>query len=183
MPMKAHIKEIAMFLGMQNDLIAFVSETKEEIENLTYLPFTEIVETTDDYAFENGQYIKKDEDYLINKIFEAKSLKLTENIKKAKQTIENGYVVFKNAEFETNAQTVGDLTATMLMLEATHGESVEWLSKDDKIVELTIEDFGTLGFLIAQYKNTVWNDKYLNYKNLIEQSKTLEEINSIEINY
>ena len=38
-------------------------------------------------------------------------------------------------------QAQQDLNATYL-----------WLSKDDQVVALTVEDFGTLGGLIAEYK-------------------------------
>ena len=95
----------------------------------------------------------------------------------------NGYVTYKEAQFETNAQTVGDLTATMLMIQAGGVDSYTWLSKDDKAVELTVEDFVTLGNLIAQYKNKVWNEKYLEYKTAIENAQTIEELNEIELDY
>lgn len=112
-----------------------------------------------------------------------KIAKQTENTKKAKQAVENGYVTFKGAQFETNAQTVGDLTASMLLVQQAGLESYSWLTKDDKIVELTLEDFGELGGLIAQYKAGVWNEKYLNFKEQIENAKTIEEVNNIELNY
>ena len=112
-----------------------------------------------------------------------KIAKQTENTEKAKQAVENGYVTFKGAQFETNAQTVGDLTASMLLVQQAGLESYSWLTKDDKVVELTLEDFGELGGLIAQYKAGVWNEKYLNFKEQIENAKTIEEINNIELNY
>ena len=88
-----------------------------------------------------------------------KSDKQKENTALAKNAVENGYVDFKGAQFETNAQTVGDLTASMLLVQQEGLESYSWLTKDDKVVKLTLEDFGTLGGLIAQYKAGVWNEK------------------------
>lgn len=114
---------------------------------------------------------------------QAKENKNEENTAKAKEAIENGYVVYKDAEFETNAQTVGDLTATMLLMQATGMETYIWLSRDDKVVELSLEDFGTLGGLIAQYKNNVWSNKYLDFKQQIALAETLEEVNAIVIDY
>ena len=112
-----------------------------------------------------------------------KSLKSLENAQKAKLAVENGYVEFKNAQFETNAQTVGDLTATMLLMSQTGAQTYDWLSRDDKVVELSLEDFGTLGSLIANYKNAVWNVKYLAFKNAINKAKTLKAIEKIVIDY
>ena len=111
--------------------------------------------------------------------------KQAENTTKAKNAVENGYVTFKDAQFETNAQTVGDLTATMLMLQAQQDPNAiyMWLSKDDQVVELTIEDFGTLGGLIAENKNTIWQEKYITYKTQIEQAQTVDEVNNINLDY
>ena len=124
---------------------------------------------------------KSDEEILEHARFE----KQAENTTKAKQAIEDGYVTFKDAQFETNAQTVGDLTATMLMLQAQQDPSAiyMWLSKDDKVVELTLEDFGTLGGLIAEYKNTIWQEKYIAYKTQIEQAQTVDAVNNINLDY
>ena len=122
-------------------------------------------------------------EYIAEVFNQKKQEKHIENTQKAKQAVENGYVTFKNAQFETNAQTVGDLTATMLMLQASGIETYSWLSKDDKVVELTVEDFSTLGGLIAEFKNAVWNEKYIAFKNQIEQAKTLTELEEIEIEY
>ena len=112
-----------------------------------------------------------------------KSAKQAENTTKAKQAVENGHVVFKDAEFETNAQTVGDLTATMLLMQAGGVESYLWLSKDDQAVALTVEDFGTLGGLIADYKSTIWQEKYITYKAQIEQAQTVDAVNAIDLDY
>lgn len=193
---------------------------------------------------------------------EEKNKKHEENTRLAKLAVENGHVVFKGAEFETNAQTVGDLTATMLLMQAqqtlkqiqsdtTNGAAVSsssanisetddlpeqaqqavilsdsevsntddvtqdssatpqnddlispqnedstspqnadvgeltylWLSKDDKVVGLTLEDFGTLGALIADFKNSVWQEKYITYKVAIEQAETFESLADIELEY
>lgn len=117
------------------------------------------------------------------KLSEAKIIKQAENTRLAKLAVENGHVVFKGAEFETNAQTVGDLTATMLLMQAGGMETYLWLSKDDQPISLSIEDFGTLGELIAEFKNTIWQEKYLAYKTQIEQAETIVAVENIVIEY
>ncbi len=179
-------------------------------------------------------------------LLEEKNKKHEENTRLAKLAVENGHVIFKDAKFETNAQTVGDLTATMLLMQAqqtlkqVQGDTINgatvstssanisetddlseqvqqavvqdndevsntddvaqdssttsqndageeltylWLSKDDKVVGLTLEDFGTLGSLIADFKNSVWQEKYITYKVAIEQAETLESLADIELEY
>lgn len=135
-----------------------------------------IIEETDEVIEAWGQ---TSEELLADK----KAAKQQENTEKAKQAVENGHVVFKNAEFETNAQTVGDLTATMLLMQAGGVESYLWLSKDDQTVALTVEDFGTLGGLIAEYKNNIWQEKYITYKAQIEQAQTVDAVNAIVLDY
>lgn len=156
-----------------------------EAENLINVEITEeVYNNLDRYIWD-----KKKKELIINpyydaeQLLQAKTYKNFENTMKAKACIENGYVEYKNAQFETNAQTVSDLTATMLIMQASGIESYEWLSKDDKVVELTLTDFGILGGLIAGYKAHVWNDEYIGYKIQIENAQTLEELEAIEIIY
>lgn len=168
-----------MFIAKYNNSIVTIAETKEELDNkLELMNYDTIEETEENYVSINGAYLLESEALGI-----IKSDKQKENTALAKNAVENGYVEFKGAQFETNAQTVGDLTASMLLVQQAGLESYSWLTKDDKVVELTLEDFGTLGGLIAQYKASVWNEKYLNYKEQIETAKTIEEINNIELNY
>lgn len=159
--------------------------TDSEILELPNITVFEYSSNKEKYKIINGILtdISVSEEYKTRKLLELKKEKHTENTTKAKQAVENGHVLFKNAEFETNAQTVGDLTATMLLMQAGGVETYSWLSKDDKVVELTLEDFGTLGGLIAEYKNTIWQEKYINFKTRIEQADTLSELEEIEIEY
>lgn len=107
----------------------------------------------------------------------------TENTIKAKQAVEQGYVEFNDAKFETNSQTVSDLTSAMLIMKESEMSVYPWLSMDDKYIELTLEDFGTLGSLIAGFKAQVWNTKYIGYKTQIALAQTIEELKAIEIEY
>ena len=168
-----------MFIAKNNDLIILAKETRSELEKaLEFMVFTEIIETEEKYVLVDGKYVVENEALIL-----AKEQKQKENTALAKNAVENGYVDFKGAQFETNAQTVGDLTASMLLVQQAGLESYSWLTKDDKVVELTLEDFGTLGGLIAQYKAGVWNEKYLNFKEQIENAETIEEVNNIELDY
>lgn len=168
-----------MYIVKYNDLIVTIAETKEELDNkLVLMNYDTIEETEENYVLINGKYVIENEALQL-----AKEQKQKENTALAKFAVENGYVDFKGAQFETNAQTVGDLTASMLLVQQAGLESYSWLTKDDKVVELTLEDFGTLGGLIAQYKAGVWNGKYLNNKTQIENAKTLAELEKVEIKY
>lgn len=144
--------------------------------------YTDYLENPLKYIW-NGKSVVLNPNYEQEQIQAKKDDLNNENTAKAKQAVENGYVEYKNAEFETNAQTVGDLTATMLLMQASGLESYQWLSKDDQVVELALNDFGILGGLIAGYKAHIWNDEYMGYKTQIEEAQTMEELNAIVIDY
>lgn len=168
-----------MFIAKFNDIIIQAENSLEELlEKLEKQCkfYTSIEETDIEYKQYNGKYLTQEE-----VLSDLKQSKLDENTNKAKQAIEDGYVIFKEAEFETNSQTVGDLTATMLMLDDE--DVYRWLSKDDKVIELNKLDFVELGKLIAGYKNSVWNNKYISYKEQIEQATTIDELEAIVIDY
>lgn len=124
-----------------------------------------------------------DPTYDARRLEEAKAAKHAENAACAKEAVEKGCVEFHGVYFETNAQTVGDLTATMLLLEASGQETYDWLSMDDQFITLTLPDFQEIGVRIAEYKQNVWAVKYVAYKRLIEESKTLDEVLDIVIQY
>ena len=160
-------------IGEQEDFIIVEKATGEDIQA-----------DKNRYKIVDGEIVKKSqEEYNAERLSNLRKEKEFENAQKAKQAVEQGYVEFKDAQFETNAQTVGDLTATMLLMQSTGLEVYSWLSRDDKVVELSVEDFGTLGSLIAGFKNTIWNDKYLTYKNAIAKAKTLTELKKVVIDY
>lgn len=135
------------------------------------------------YVVFNGNYTFCVLNEDVDTLNELKNKKQEENTLKAKLAVETGYIEYKDAQFETNAQTVGDLTATMLLMQASGMETYTWLSRDDKVVELSLEDFGILGGLIAQYKNEIWSGKYLTYKEQINLAETIQDVQSITIDY
>jgi hypothetical protein len=46
-----------MFLGYQNDKIAFIAETRDELENLPCVTLDKIEETDKTYFLHNGEYV------------------------------------------------------------------------------------------------------------------------------
>lgn len=46
-----------MFLGYQNDKIAFIADTKEELENMPCVALDKIEETDKEYFLHNGEYV------------------------------------------------------------------------------------------------------------------------------
>lgn len=175
-----------MFYIQQDNKIVLFDEDKQKLQNtIAFMPQyegLEIKEAQKGYVVYDFKLMTVEE---MNEqlLLEEKNKKHEENTRLAKLAVENGYVTFKGAEFETNAQTVGDLTATMLLMQSSGLETYMWLSKDDQVVALTVDDFGTLGGLIAEYKNTIWQEKYITYKTQIEQAQSVDAVNNINLDY
>lgn len=66
-----------MFLGYQNDKIAFIASTREELENMPCVILDKIEETDKTYFLHNGEYI-----------FE---ISYEQQLKEAKQARQNAY--------------------------------------------------------------------------------------------
>lgn len=154
-----------------------------------------ITTSFDDYTSDNPKYIIDDEkniiinsNFLENELIKAKQKKLLQNTQLAKSAVENGFIEYKDTQIETNTQTVSDLIASMLILQTStqnseNNLSYKWLSKDDKVINLSIDDFMVIGNLIAEFKNEIWNNKYIAYKKAIEEAVSVSEIDDIEIIY
>ena len=50
-------ERVEMFLGYQNDKIAFVADTREELENMPCVTLDKIEETDKTYFLHNGEYV------------------------------------------------------------------------------------------------------------------------------
>lgn len=48
-----------MFIGYQNNKIAFIADTREELENMPCISFAKIEETSDEYVLKDGKYMLK----------------------------------------------------------------------------------------------------------------------------
>jgi len=167
---------------MEKVVVEDVGDLEEGLILITEEEYRTIQEKPNYYIIVDNKLVKNP-NYEQEEFEKAKANKFLENNGKANEVIQNGYVVFKDAQFETNAQTCSDLTATMLMMQTSGIESYDWLSKDDKVVTLYLEEFCTLGGLIATYKNIVWNILYTRYKTQIENAQTLEEVVAIKLDY
>src|SRR5574344_2581382 len=93
----------------------------------------------DNEYLENGE-VKVNENYKKEQLEKAKEAKQEENLKKAKEYEQNGTVEYKNCLFEMSDSNRKNLSDTQEALTLQGLTSTKWNSKDDTLVELTIED-------------------------------------------
>lgn len=115
----------------------------------------------------------------------AKESKLSENDTKAEEHRYNQEFTVtiqgKECVFDTKEKTQNDLnTATNFCL-ATGGTYDNWVTNNGITLNLSLEDLSIIGteFKLKADIYSLWKD----YKQAIQQAKTIEEVEAIEINY
>ena len=143
-----------------------------------------IIYCLDDNEYLENCEVKVNENYKKEQLKKAKEAKQEENLKKAKEYEQTGTVEYKNCLFEMSDSNRKNLSDTQEALTLQGLTSTQWNSKDDTLVELTIEDIQFVRLnLILQTIQKIWIEDYPNYKSLIDKATTLEELNNIIINY
>ena len=141
---------------------------------------------TDKWDIVDGVFIDITDtpEYIAKHLAIAKETKYNEALTKAYNYQQNGVVEYKNCEFEMSDSNRKNLSDTEEALKLMGEESTEWLDKEDHLVELTVSDIQYIRLnLILDTIRQLWIVKYTNYKNLITEAKTVEEVEAIVIDY
>ena len=144
--------------------------------------YDDFVENPDKYIYQNDEIVLNP-NYEVQKLAKGKEDKKEENLNKANEAILNGYVTYKNCKFETNTDNQSNMTSTANLMQTQSIEKTQWLSKDNILIELTLEDFLNIGGLILSYKTNLWTNIYAGIEAQIESAQTIEEVNNIVITY
>lgn len=118
------------------------------------------------------------------KLQEAKDTKYNEALQKAYSFQQEGTVEYKNCVFEMSDSNRKNLSDTEEALKLMGEDSTVWNDKDDNLVTLTIEDiqYIRLNLILARIQK-LWIEQYPAYKAQVEGASTIEEVESIMIDY
>ena len=167
-----------MYLGYQNGKIKFYVEKplSPTIYNVDQWKYTE-----DRYILEDGEYVLYDEQ---KELAKAKQLKYTENDTKASEARYNQEFEITIQEqlcvFDTSEQTQRDLLTAFAV--CSTGETYDgWVTNNGVVLNLTLEDVALISQVFKEKSNVYgkWNE----YKTLIDEATTVEEVNAIVIVY
>ena len=162
-----------MFLGYQNNKIKYYSEV--ELDSALY-NLDKVEQTQDEYILVNDEYVLKTDD---KALYQARDNKIIENDIARDEALNQG-VTYKEVLFDSDTDQKVNLLAIVSSM--TDVETITWFGKDNQPLECTKEDLVNIGSLITQLHSTCWN-KNAQIKAQITQAQTIEEIESIEINY
>lgn len=125
------------------------------------------------------------------KLATAKQDKYNEALFKAKNYLDNGDAVYEFVlddeayhieATDSNISKTG-LKAIMLIQAQDPNLKDVWNTKEDINIYLNAEQFKEISLGLGAIQSQVWTVRFPYYLNLIEQAETLEEINSIYIDY
>jgi hypothetical protein len=120
------------------------------------------------------------EAYLAQKLAEIKQKKLEENRQKREEKLLGG-VTYKNVLFDSDIEQKVNLMFTLRAMKDT--DTIVWLGKDNEPLECTKTDLEEIGSLIAQLTAEIWSVLNPGYIKAIQEAKSVEEVEAIEINY
>ena len=124
--------------------------------------------------------ISQTPEYIAEELKKAKEVKLQENITKRDEYLLAG-VVYKDVLFDSDTDQKINLQFYIPNMNDT--DTVIWFGKDNQQLECTKEDLLAIGGLIGSLTNKVWSVQNPAYIEQINNAKTIEELNAININY
>ena len=119
-------------------------------------------------------------EYIAEQLAKAKADKLQENITKRDEYLLAG-VVYKDVLFDSDTDQKINLQFYIPNMNDT--DTVIWFGKDNQQLECTKEDLLAIGGLIGSLTVKVWSVQNPAYIEQINNAKTIEELNAININY
>ena len=169
-----------MYIGYQKDKIKFyVSQPFNE-------PTIEKWEETDqEYVLFGDEYVLKTSPELLES---AKEAKYQEANLKAFEYLESGNAVFEYAEGKSIEATDGNIAKLGLylvkfLMQQDYTSTIEWNTKENENVQLNAVQLGVITEGLGAIQSEVWTVKFPAYNTAIEQAETIEEVESIEIDY
>lgn len=130
-----------MFLGYQNDKIAFVADTKEELENMPCVTLDKIEETDKTYFLHNGEYVfelpeptKEEQQQARQEAYKAEVDPITCHIQRLGDEEQTAEIIAEIAEL------VEERKAKVAEIKARYPYPVEPVVEELVETETTIED-------------------------------------------
>jgi hypothetical protein len=110
---------------------------------------------------------------------EAKALKIQENDTARDEALISG-VVYKEVLFDSDTDQKANILGAVLQMSDT--STIEWFGMNNYSLACTKEDLLNIGGLITQLHSYCWTEN-ARIKNAINEAQTIEEVNSIVIDY
>ena len=166
-----------MFLGYQNDLLAFAANTYDELKNNS-MEFDKIEETTDTYTLINGKY------QLTLTPLDHLKTKKKEEINQARDKAEQGGFEYMGKAFDSDqisCQRISTAAQALQLMNLGEGSDIPvitWTCADNSTIDLTASDLAGLVIALMEHSNSC-HQKATELKEQVEKATTEEDLNAI----
>ena len=171
-----------MYYIEKDNKIALFNSDREVLENTIRFSAdykdAEIQETEEGYTIVDYQLVTVEEAEK-REVNKAKRVKVQEN-DTVRDAALNAGVVYKDVLFDSDTDQKVNLLATIGFM--SDEDTVNWFGKDNQMLVCNKEDLLNIGNMIIQLHSYCWT-KNAEIKLAINNAKTMEELNSIEIDY
>ena len=171
-----------MYYIEKENKIALFSSDRQVLENTIRFSAdyqdAEIQETEEGYTIVDYQLVTVEEAEGVE-VEKAKRVKIQEN-DTARDTALNAGVVYKGVLFDSDTDQKVNLLATIGFM--SDEDTVNWFGKDNQMLVCNKADLLNIGNMIIQLHSYCWA-KNAEIKLAINNAKTMEELNSIDIDY
>lgn len=178
-----------MYLSYQNGKIVGYTEQPQD---LVLYNLDKVEETDLEYVLDGEEYVLKDEVWEQEKLKQAKETKLKEILEKAYE-YENktGLVSFDGRVSKTETQVLHTelfnqskfFQMVIGFIQGVLTGDQLYNTKEDINVLINSEEAQAIYFAIKNATEKLWTVDYLYYKNLIEQAETVEDVESVVVDY
>jgi len=146
------------------------------------------------YIFDGLKFndISQTPDYITDQLTSAKTVKLTEVNTKAYDYEDNGSISYTGinadgnsvtVQIETSDKNIGKINGLINMFNAEKITQYIWSAKDDTQFIIKKDDAYNLSGLFAEFSSKIWIEKQPYFKNLVEKATTIDELNTIGVDY
>lgn len=167
--------------------VNYIGDTKEGFQFVTKEEYENFIQDPDRYKIIDGKFtdVINTQEYKDIKLLKYKKIKCNQAKLSAKKFLrdETTFELTNNFHVEATKSNMNTMFSYYSALEKGLIESQFWVSKEGTKLELNKEQCLKIFLGIREIQNNIWNNQFYNYKIQIENSKSLEELDKIEIKF
>ena len=181
---RAHLQlDVENFIFYKVD---FIGDVKEGFQFVTTDEYDKFLADPKSFKIINGRFIDitDTKKYKNLKLQEVKEIKGKQACYKAEKFLkESSFELTEGFHIEATKENMNTMLSHALVIDKGIIESQFWVSKEDSIKKLSKEQCFKIYKGIKDIQDDIWNNQYLAIIKLIENSKTIEEVQAVEIKY
>lgn len=166
--------------------VNFIGDAKRGFQFITKDEYNKFLKDPKSFEIINGRFIDitDTKKYKNLKLQEIKEIKGKQACYKAEKFLkESSFELTEGFHIEATKENMNTMFSYYSALEKGLIESQFWVSKEGTKLELNKEQCLKIFLGIREIQNNIWNNQFYNYKIQIENSKSLEELDKIEIKF